>query len=166
MERFKEFSEETKKIFYEAIETNDLETVLMFLEAGVDINNQHPFGLTPLHHVVELNRPEMVELLLAAGADPNGKDWEGTPLYYLYKDNPEIAIMLLAAGADPNVKNMWDEPVLNSYILRRQLKVVKVLLLAGANTNVKNYKGKSSLYYAKKYATTEMVRLLLDYGAK
>jgi ankyrin repeat protein len=47
---------------------------------------------------------EVVELLLARGADPNHENFKGqTPLAgAVFKGKPEIVRALLAAGADPN----------------------------------------------------------------
>jgi uncharacterized glyoxalase superfamily protein PhnB len=58
---------------------------------------------TPLHLAVLKNRPRMVELLLALGADPSAKDTRGyTPLgLTTAKINPAIVAALIAGGASP-----------------------------------------------------------------
>lgn len=57
----------------------------------------------PLHFAVLKERPEMVVLLLALGADPGAKDDRGnTPLNYVSpKMDSRIAKALIAAGASP-----------------------------------------------------------------
>ena len=98
---FKEFSEDMEEIFWEAIKTGDLETVLMFLEAGIDPNVQYAFGLVPLHLAIVHNRLEIVRLLLAVGADLDITDEMGkTPLYYaIVYERVEIARLLRKYGA-------------------------------------------------------------------
>jgi uncharacterized glyoxalase superfamily protein PhnB len=73
----------------------------------------------PLHLAVLKNRPAMVELLLALGADPRATDSRGyTPLNFARKaTQPSIVAMLLAAGADPRERdvNRFEKvvPILN-----------------------------------------------------
>lgn len=48
-----------------------------------DINTLDLYGSTPLHRAVEMGWKDVVELLIAKGADVNAKDSQGyTPLYY------------------------------------------------------------------------------------
>lgn len=61
-------------------------------------------GRTPLHLCVELGREDMVDALLALGANPNSRDRDGvTPLNLCksFSGTGEIAEMLRAAGGDP-----------------------------------------------------------------
>jgi uncharacterized glyoxalase superfamily protein PhnB len=62
----------------------------------------------PLHLAVLKNRPDMVELLLALGADPRATDSRGyTPLNLARgRTQASIVAMLLAAGADPKERNV------------------------------------------------------------
>jgi ankyrin repeat protein len=55
--------------------------VNLLLQRGAAINSRGFHGHTVLHEVAYFNRPEMADILLANGADPNLKDGEGkTPL--------------------------------------------------------------------------------------
>ncbi|MEO8133392.1 MAG: ankyrin repeat domain-containing protein, partial [Betaproteobacteria bacterium] len=91
------------------------ERVKAFIAAGVDLGALgKSSGDRPLHVAVKYGNLEALRLLLAAGADPNRRDWMGnTPLKELagrkaYDDsldatNLTAAKMLLAKGADPSL---------------------------------------------------------------
>lgn len=58
------------------------ENVTMLLAAGAEVNLADITGWTPLHSCARYNLPELVPILLAAGADPKMKEktWGDTPL--------------------------------------------------------------------------------------
>lgn len=56
--------------FVTAANTGDLETVKTLLDLGANINAKNKIGLTPLHAAKMRGNQEMVEHLLAKGADP------------------------------------------------------------------------------------------------
>ncbi|WP_221327799.1 ankyrin repeat domain-containing protein [Actinoplanes sp. L3-i22] len=80
--------------------------VAALLRAGADPNLPAPGGSTPLYRASVQNRPEIVRLLAAAGADPDresGTGDEGLPLTAAACWGHEAAVReLLAAGADPH----------------------------------------------------------------
>lgn len=72
-----------------------------------DPNSRNVFGRTALHYLAERGRPlEEVELLLAAGADPNALDPFGyAPLHdAVMGDDAGIIQVLLDTGADPEAR--------------------------------------------------------------
>ena len=82
--------------------------------AGEDVTTRGLRGITPLHEAARLNpNPEVLALLLEAGADPDALAWRSenhhyhwsgnvTPPYDAarYNSNPEIVVTLVSAGAD------------------------------------------------------------------
>lgn len=51
-----------------AIFRRDIEEVNCLLAAGVNPNHRGEYGYTPLHNAVSLDLPDIVEILLSAGA--------------------------------------------------------------------------------------------------
>jgi hypothetical protein len=89
-----------------AVIRNDLEKVAALIKAGVWLDEMDE-GETALHWAVSRQHPEIVTMLLDAGANPNVPDNDGyTPLHDVAEmgDCPPVRTMreaLLAAGADP-----------------------------------------------------------------
>ena len=99
MERFTEFSREAKTIFFEAILTGDLETVLMFLEAGIDPNIKSVNGWAPLTLAVFRDQLEIAHLLLDVGAKPSDEISFGDLFLAEYRGNKEMTRLLRRYGA-------------------------------------------------------------------
>ena len=164
MEKFTEFSWKMTKIFFAAVETGDLETVLMFLEAGINPNVLYR-DWTPLRRAVYYNQLGIAHLLLDVGADPNFKNsFSRTPLWYIVSDNSKMAKLLLAYSANFDIQDIYLETPLHWYVRVEQPKVVEMLLLAGANPNVKKKYGKTPLDEAREHAHISSV--LRKYGAE
>lgn len=89
----------------EAAQANDAARVAELLDAEPDlVAFRDDRDWTPLHWMAGNRYPEMVELLLARGADPNARGKSGeTPLHLA--QNRRIAAALLAAGADPRARD-------------------------------------------------------------
>ena len=94
-----------------AAEKGDLAGVQAELDKGVDVDEDDDSWpeMTPLHYAVVEGHTEVVELLIANGANVNAKDEEGwTPLHLTaYWGGKEITELLIAKGADVNAKNTW-----------------------------------------------------------
>jgi len=86
------------------------EAVKLLLERGapVDATSKNPQTNQPLHAALALGRnPETIRLLLAAGADPNGRQTAGyTALFSAAAANRrDLAEILIAHGANPAIQN-------------------------------------------------------------
>jgi len=93
-----------------AAKTGDLAGIQAELDKGVDVDEGDDSwpGMTPLHYAADEGHTEVVELLIANGADVNAKNENGwTPLHLAaYWGGKEIVELLIAAGADVNAKDM------------------------------------------------------------
>ncbi len=125
--------------------TAPTETIAALLAAGADPNAPPRDAPFPLSAAVGGNRLDVVELLLARGADPNqARSSNGgslTPLFDALEARYDaVALALLRAGADPNAAITYDDngnqcsPLMYvSYF--GSLPLVEALLAAGANPN-------------------------------
>jgi ankyrin repeat protein len=93
----------------------DLRRILELLDAGVDIDSEYEFGISPLHAAIENSQPAALELLLSRGADPNLANSNGwTPLAHAIeleldfasgrqRPLPELSAILIQWGSDPDM---------------------------------------------------------------
>ncbi|MEC7802839.1 MAG: ankyrin repeat domain-containing protein [Verrucomicrobiota bacterium] len=120
--------------------------------------------------------PEVVKLLLEAGANPNNvdpKSPEFTPLYIAVSKNssPEVVKLLIEAGADPNqtleISTLLME-VIEGGDTATKTQTVKLLLEAGADPNKANpeFPDATPLSVARSGDSSEIVDLLIEAGAK
>ena len=117
---------------------------------------------TALMHAARSNTPEVVSILLKAGAEVNAKTEKGrTALGFAASSNtPEVVSILLKAGAKV------DSDAMVSAGSNEDPEVVSILLKAGGDVNAKDKYGKTALMYAARYSTPEVVSLLLTAGAE
>jgi cytohesin len=96
---------------HDAARNGDLAAVQAELDKGVDVDEGDDSWpeMTPLHYAADEGHTEVVELLIANGADVNAKDEEGWTPFHLaaYWGGKDIVELLIAAGADVNAKNNW-----------------------------------------------------------
>ncbi len=87
----------------QAIYEGNSEKAAAVIEQGVDLGFVYHNMQTPLMMAVNQDQYGITAQLLAAGADPNGRENHGYTALHLAVVNadPEIARLLLAAGADP-----------------------------------------------------------------
>jgi ankyrin repeat protein len=82
----------------------------------------------------QLDRIEVVRLLLDAGAAPDARNDSGHSA--LYMAGAEVTLLLLGAGADPNQKTKDGETPIHRALLDEQWYRVMVLAQNGADVNV------------------------------
>ena len=159
-----------KKRFLKLCRAGDAEELRAELESDPNfvrswLDNE---GETPLMTAAEKTRnPEVIRVLLAAGADVNDQDEDDeTPLMYAMDDYANIGVVraLLEGGANVHLR---DEK--NRTALMHALKehagpdVVNALLDAGSDVNARDYEGLSVLDYARRCSElhgTETMRRL------
>lgn len=129
----------------QAIAGKDIDKLKSLIKDGSDVNFQYN-GRNALHTACDKDSPEMVELILEAGADVNSFSEEGTgrtPLQFvvgdfMQDDSPELVEILLKGGADPNLTNNADIAPVFETIKNTHVESLKLLLEHGASTDIKN----------------------------
>jgi ankyrin repeat protein len=155
----------------EAAQNKDKAAFKTLLAQKADVKAFTPDGTTALHWAAHWNDLEMVNALLAAGADPKVANRYGvTPLAEAAASSSGGAAVverLLKAGADANTLTTPEgETVLMTASRVGNVDAVKVLLDHGANPNAKeSYKGQTALMWAAAEGHPDVIKLLLAKGA-
>jgi ankyrin repeat protein len=147
----------------------------LLLEHCVDLDAQTKYHQTALHFAAFYGRPEITQLLLDHGANPNAEDELGsTPLqsvsggkYDSQEYGVSVARLLLEHGADVNPRTKVSTP-LHSAAFYGRLALAQVLLDHGANANAVSEWGETPLHllsrgeYDSQEHGVNIARLLLE----
>ena len=174
------------------------EVAKILIEAGADVNAAHSTTHTVLYHALEAPRlhaeviqllldavvnmdytpltwairyrvaPEIVAMLIEAGADVNERDENGTPALNTavrFRRNQLIDI-LLRSGAEINAADESSgRTALALAVEIKDTETVKQLIEAGANLEMTDTWGNTPLMTARSKGLEEIVKLLTDAGA-
>ena len=125
------------KDIWEAASKGNIEAVKRHLATGTDVDVKGGWMvITPLHMAALNGHKEIVELLIAKGADINAKDdSEWTPLHWAADEgHKEVAEFLIAEGADVNAKAEDGETPLDATIEFRHPQIADLLRKHGGKT--------------------------------
>lgn len=148
-----------------AIKNNDLRHCAFLICCGVNINKESDsfgyYGKTPLLLAINEKRLKIVQMLIEAGAEPNGE----------YRNAFEAAVRV----GDPEIIRYLSKvpgidkcgiTKLSIAVLENDISTVERLCKNKKNINKSDKEGKTPLYWACDKLRPECVRLLLKAGAK
>eukprot|EP00930_Biecheleria_cincta_P046244 TRINITY_DN31894_c0_g1_i1.p1 TRINITY_DN31894_c0_g1~~TRINITY_DN31894_c0_g1_i1.p1 ORF type:complete len:387 (+),score=77.20 TRINITY_DN31894_c0_g1_i1:70-1230(+) len=114
-----------------------------------------------LHKAAYRAHKNIVELLLAAHANPNACDRKGkTPIRKAY-DDADIVAALLKARADPNATDEAGRTTLHRSAETGHVDVIEVLIQAGADANVTNIEGETPVHEASNFGQVKALQTLI-----
>ena len=145
-----------------AIEIGDLEAIKSLIANGADVEETDQRYDTPLGLAIELNRADIVDILLNAGAFPELGSWTSPLEEASIKGNAEIVNMLLNAGADVNTRLEKNTTALISAAAYGRFEIVKILIAAGADVNAVDRKADFALSAAIYSGNKNLARYLFD----
>jgi len=151
-----------------AAHDDDLDA-LRALIADADVNFRDPAtGTTALDHAVQNGNQEMVQFLIARGADVNASEENGNSALMQLGDDatPDLLWDLINAGTKINHKNSYGTTALMTVASQNNSEIVEELLAAGAEVNAADEDGKTALMMAASQGLVLNVRLLVLAGAK
>lgn len=173
-----QLTKETKNEVSLAIQNNDMDKFLAFLDSGLDPNaTLEGDGTSVLMKASNSADVEMVKMLLSRGADINYTNKYGWTALLKALDNRKnwitITPVLIKSGADVNAKLKS-----NGYTPLRKavgkistnrdaaIEIIKLLVSKGADANVRAKSGKTTLEYARSRGYQEVIKLLTTKGAQ
>ena len=152
---------------HRAVEDENIEAVKQHLAAGTDVN-EHDSIQSPLHYAAQSYSKEIVDLLIANGADVNAKDRTGSPPLHwaVLKGQKDIVELLIEAGADMYVrKKRGGDNLLHIAALRGHKEVAEMLIVKGFDVNSRNDEEETPFYNTAFAGHAEVAKLFIEKGA-
>ena len=132
----------------------DSDMVKFLAENGADLDEIFELGeetyTNALNVSITADRPDIAELLLSYGANPNYRDPSGrTSLVYAVVTSEEILRVLLSYGADPNIadNNKRTPLMLAALDVGTEPGIMEALLEHGADINAQDEDGMTALLW-------------------
>ena len=147
-----------------AIRAGNLAAAADLVRWGVDVNRVAPNGLTPLMTASGLGQPQMVELLLTAGAQVLAVEQRAgaTALHKAaLSGNPDVVGLLLDHGAFIDQQgSILGHTALMDAVVYKQAGAVRLLLKRGARTAIRNHWNETALELARRDGLDAIARLI------
>ncbi|MHC4752085.1 MAG: ankyrin repeat domain-containing protein [Planctomycetota bacterium] len=143
----------------------------LLIQRGADVNAKDKRGQTPLYWAVDHDDFDSLKSLIAHGAKVDTKFWDGETalMSEASKGRIEAVKLLLEAGANISAKDDTGQTALHRMMdvsYRPSKDMTELLLARGADVNLKDKEGRTPLHLAAESADRDIVKFLLDKGAK
>lgn len=151
-----------------AAQGGDITAARELLDSGADIDQPDDMGATPLMSAVHAGHKQMVEFLIARGANVNAlRAGEGVLHLAARRGDPDMIGYLLKNGAAAHIHSATgtaEQTPLHIAVLTEEIESARALLKAGALTTPVNKLGFTPLVFAVQKDNAKMVRLLVTEG--
>jgi ankyrin repeat protein len=150
-----------------AAESGHATTMRLLLESGADVDAKRRDGVTPLHVAAYNNHADCISVLVEfhAAIDALTQD-ERSPLHIAIQQGKDTAVrVLLEFGASPYLP-LGDLLAFHLAAMRGNLFAIKLLLERGMDVDLRSKIGSTALTYAAASQNLDVVRTLLEAGAR
>ena len=144
-----------------ATSINSVEAVDLLLKYKADPNAKKDGIYTPLCSAIRDDREDLVDKLLAAGADPNLAALDFPTFKCVSYHRPHLLTKVLKAGANPH----HPKGIVERCIEQNEIDCLAILFKHHVNVNERNVAGHTALTTAIKSNNLEVLDLLLHQGA-
>jgi ankyrin repeat protein len=150
-----------------AADRGDLDSVIYYIDRGVDINFTSDEGVSPLMYAASNGHLEIVRFLVENGAEIDLIPLNGyTALASACLENHyEVALFLLQQGADTEITDNAGVTPLLYTTAYDNFEITELLLMFGADPMYSDLEGATALHAAALYARLDIAWLLLDFGS-
>ena len=158
-----------------AILTGNLHMVYLLLSHGASTDHCACYGKSPLQLAISCGNVDVIEVLLAFGANPNATFLDLPAL--CYADDAAVTKLLLSYGADPDLayeSRCYETPPVKNSLFRSRLsspllcaisqnrpRVVEAMLQHGLEPSCKT----TALFHSIDWLKKDVVELLIAHGA-
>ncbi|TCV93168.1 ankyrin repeat protein [Luteibacter rhizovicinus] len=159
---------ESIKTFHNAVHVGDIETVRTMLAKDATLaTSVDEYEFQPIHLLDMYFEEEILNLLLANGADINARNDDGITLLHIVTD-PEAVAVIVNRGADIEARDASGRTPLIEQTNNQEdgIDVVVALLTMGANPNARDNDGETALSIARDTDNQDLIEALTVAGAK
>lgn len=162
----------------------DLNTLLILIKNGLDINSQDEDGQTALHKLLQANKTKSIRILLEQGARLDIKNKNNktamesastemkeyfSPFCLIMRNEMELLWKMNHKGMDINFKTVDGQTALHAlalkdFTLKDDSNNLKMLIDKGIDINSRDKKGRTPLFYAVINGNEIAVKNLLLYA--
>jgi ankyrin repeat protein len=148
-----------------AIQNGHAECALELIQAGADLSVIGLSRRDALMNAAATGQAEVVRALLKTGANPNTKDKEGKTALMLANEKEQVAVIELLRGSGGDESGYRVQEYIRA-AMKGDVKSVREFLETGVDVNAAYSNGAKALISAVRNGHTEVVALLLEWGAK